>query len=266
MNCQFSFGPNNSYFCATAGGWVCSENALPAAVYRVFIDENHARAMDTPWDVAFAVDEGSYTVRWRAKNDKNYQRPGKIPVDSNYARLGRFMAGNNPTLTTFGPGFSYFSFSRTGCSWQNLPPALEESIQNCMNVRRPACVALGVEGTYIVIFGDGTVMFDLQGKYPEAETIIQNRAKRNGLGYIALSPFRAGYHYAVCRDGSSHWNLPASWKEQVMAVSKGIQAVVQKTASSASSRKTHKIGWKEGLDMGVTVLNVAQAVVSLANT
>ncbi|KAF7358143.1 hypothetical protein MVEN_00862400 [Mycena venus] len=263
MNCQFWFGPNNSYFCVTAGGWVCSENTLPAAVFRVFIDENHAQAMDTPRDVAFAVDEGSYMVRWTAKNGKNYK---KIPVGSNYARLGRFVDSNNPTLTTFGPGFSYFSFSHTGCSWQNIPPALEENIQNCMNVRRPACVALGVEGTYIVIFDDGTVTFDLQGKYPEAETIIQNRAKRNGLGYIALSPFRAGHYYAVCRNGSSLWNLPASWKEQVTAVSKGIRAVGQKTASSASSRKTQKVGWKEGLEMGVTVLNVAQAVMSLANT
>ncbi|KAJ6520687.1 hypothetical protein DFH09DRAFT_1287425 [Mycena vulgaris] len=222
--------------------------------------------MDTPWDVAFAVDDGSYIVRWTAKNGKDYQMTAQIPVRSNYARLGRFMDGNKPTLTTFGPGFSYFSFSRTGCSWQNIPPALEENIQNCMNVRRPACVALRVEGTYIIIFDDGTVTFDLQGKYPEAETIIQNRAKRNGLGYIALNPFRAGHHYAVCRDGSSLWNLPASWKEQVTAVSKGIRAAVQKTASSASSRKTHKVGWKEGLEMGVTVLNVAQAVVSLANT
>jgi hypothetical protein len=64
--------------------------------------------------------------------------------------------------------------SPAGYCWQNLPPALEDDMHACMKTRRPTSVALGVQGTYIVLFSDGTVTFDLRGQYPLVESMIRN--------------------------------------------------------------------------------------------
>ncbi|KAF8171165.1 hypothetical protein K438DRAFT_2024084 [Mycena galopus ATCC 62051] len=266
MNCQFSFGPNDSYFCVAAGGWVCSEKALAKEVFDIFVDENHPHAMETPHDVAFAVEPGAYLMRWTAKDGQGYKRPSEVPAGSNYARLFEFVKSARPTRTTFGPGFSYFSISTSGCSWQNLPPGLEDVIQNCMKIRQPACVALGIDGIYVVIFNEGTIVSKLEGKYSHAEEIIRNSASKGGLGYIALSPFHAERFYGVYRTGGWISHIPKSWHESVQAVSKRIQPIAQKrTSSSAPSAPVahKKTTWKDGVAIGFKVLEVATNIATL---
>ncbi|KAJ6561814.1 hypothetical protein B0H19DRAFT_1375131 [Mycena capillaripes] len=259
MDYQYSFGPNNSYYlCVAAGFWVCDKNALPKKAFDIFTDENHPKTMDTPRDVAFPMEHGMYLMRWTDKDGKSWQ---EHTLDANYARLVRFVNKANPTRTTFGPGCSYFSISRLGCSWQNIPLALEEDIQNCMTIRQPTCVALGVDDTYVVIYNDGIIRSELQGKYARAEMTIRTSASIGGLAYIALSPFHAEHFYAVYSKGGWKSYLPKSWTECVSAVSKGIQPITQKASSSSSAPSApvvhKKTTWKEGLAIGFKVVKVA---------
>ncbi|KAJ7914956.1 hypothetical protein B0H13DRAFT_2324763 [Mycena leptocephala] len=218
--------------------------------------------MDTPHDVAFPMEQGMYLMRWTDKNGEGRQ---KHVLDANYARLARFVSKAKPTRTTFGPGFSYFSISRSGCSWQNIPPALEDDIQNCMTIRQPTCVALGMDGTYVVIYNDGTIASELRGKYAHAEETIRTSASRGGLVYIALSPFDADDFYAVYSEGRWKSYLPKSWTEDVSAVSEGIQPITQKPSSSAPSAPVvhKKTTWKEGLAIGYKVVKVATGIATL---
>jgi hypothetical protein len=53
-----------------------------------------------------------------------------------------------------------------------------------MKIRRPTTVALGVQGSYVVLYNDGTIVFDLRGQYRMVETMIRNTqeaARRRGV-------------------------------------------------------------------------------------
>ncbi|KAF8212646.1 hypothetical protein K438DRAFT_1751086 [Mycena galopus ATCC 62051] len=188
MKYQFSFGPNKSYVCNVSGltAWdvPSSDDGLPVEVLSIIKNRKHPKAMATPHDVALSMEQGSCLMRWTDIDGKTWKQ--EFNLDSNYARLVRFVRNAKPTRTTFGPGFSYFSISPSGCSWQNIPPALEDDIQNCMKIRQPTCVALGIKGAYVVIYSDGAVSFELHGEYPNAADTIRNRSTRGGLQQFRL--------------------------------------------------------------------------------
>ncbi|KAF8215516.1 hypothetical protein K438DRAFT_1926128 [Mycena galopus ATCC 62051] len=237
MKHQFSFGPNESYFCNGVKGVAYSDQGLPQEVLSILTNAN----MGSPQDVAFAVEQGLYLMRWSAKDGKDYKATGEIPSDSNYARLVRFVNDAKPTRTTFGPGFSYFSISTSGYSWQNIPPALEEDIHSRIKIRQPTCMALGINGAFVAIYNDSTVSFNLHGQYPNAEQTIRNSPNRGGLVYIALSPFRAGLFYAVYGDGGAPFYLPLAWHESVggtrpIAQEPSVPAATQQPSVPAAQR------------------------------
>ncbi|KAJ7641899.1 hypothetical protein FB45DRAFT_901298, partial [Roridomyces roridus] len=238
MNCQFSFGPHRSYFISADSAYAWSENNLPQSLMRLLQDPN----LEIPHDVAFPMEAGLYASCWRTTSGHNWSEDGCL--GPHYVRLARFIksvttSGGHTTRTVFGPGASYFSMSGSGYSWQNIPFALEEGIHNSMKIRKPTSVALGIQGSYVVLFNDGTVTFDLRGFYPLVEGMIRNTqeaARRRGIMYIALNPFVAGEYYAVFGDGSASWNFPTVWGANVTAVSQKIRPVeTPATAATADS-------------------------------
>ncbi|KAJ7767887.1 hypothetical protein DFH07DRAFT_1009264 [Mycena maculata] len=95
-------------------------------------------------------------------------------------------------------------------------------------IRRPTSVALGVQGSYIVLYNDGTVTFDLRGHYPMLEAMIRNMqeaSRRRGVMYVALNPFIPGEFYAVYGDGSASWNFPTAWTADVTIVSREVKPI-----------------------------------------
>ncbi|KAJ7349689.1 hypothetical protein DFH08DRAFT_124220 [Mycena albidolilacea] len=232
MNCQFSFGPNRSYFCSAGAVYSWSQRSLPPTLARLIEDSAHPQALDIPYDVSFPMEPGAYALCWKTKMGEDWYEDGCL--GPSYIRLARFIKnvatkpGAHTTLTVFGANASFFSMSPAGCCWQNLPPALEDDIHACMKIRRPTTVALGVQGSYVVLYNDGTIVFDLRGQYRMVETMIRNTqeaARRRGVMYIALNPFVAGEFYAVYGDGSASWNFPTAWSADVTAVSRHIKAM-----------------------------------------
>ncbi|KAJ7731827.1 hypothetical protein DFH07DRAFT_1065677 [Mycena maculata] len=231
MDCQFVFGPNRSYFCGAGPVFAWSENNLPAGLTRVLQAPQHPQALDTPYDVAVPMEPGTFALCWKTIGGEDWYEDGCL--GPHYARLARFIkvvatTGAHTTRTVFGPGASYFSMSPSGYSWQNIPSTLEEDIHNCMKIRRPTSVALGVQGSYVVLYNDGTVTFDLRGNYPLVEAMIRNTqeaSRRRGVMYVALNPFIPGEFYAVYGDGSASWNFPTAWTADVTVVSREIKPV-----------------------------------------
>ncbi|KAF7339186.1 hypothetical protein MVEN_01995900 [Mycena venus] len=231
MNCQFSFGPNRSYFCSAGSIYAWSAKSLPPALARLLEDSAHPQALDIPYDVAFPMEPGTYALCWKTKSGEDWYEDGFL--GPSYVRLARFIKnvatkGAHTTHTVFGARASFFSMSPSGYCWQNLPPELEDDIHSCMKLRRPVNVALGVQGSYVVMYNDGTVTFDFRGQYPLVEKMIRNTqeaARRRGVMYIALNPFIAGEYYAVYGDGSASWNFPTAWSADVTAVSRQIKPI-----------------------------------------
>ncbi|KAJ7159631.1 hypothetical protein C8R46DRAFT_1108747 [Mycena filopes] len=228
MECQFSFGPNRSYFCSAGTVFAWSNGLLPTGLARL-LDKNHPQALDVPLDVAFPMEAGTYALCWKTTRGEDWYEDGCLGPA--YARLARFIKnvatkGGYTTRTVFGPGASFFSMSPAGYCWQNLPIALEDDLHGCMKTRRPTSVALGVLGAYVVLYNDGTVTFDLRGQYPLVENMIRNTqeaARRRGVMYVALNPFVAGEYYAVYGDASASWNFPTAWGADVTAISREIR-------------------------------------------
>ncbi|KAJ7494014.1 hypothetical protein FB451DRAFT_1164882 [Mycena latifolia] len=209
---------------------------MPAGLLHLLQDRTHPQAVDTPYDVAFPMEPETYAVCWRTTSGEDWyeaQLPPDACLGPDYARLARFIrdvaaAGRHTSRTVFGPGASYFSTAPSGYSWQNLPPGLEDDMYNCMKLRRPSTVALGVQGSYVVVYDDGIVTFDLRSQYPLVEALLRDGAeisRRRGVTYIALNPFVPGEYYAVYGDGSAAWNLPTDWSADVGTISRGIVPV-----------------------------------------
>ncbi|KAJ6563287.1 hypothetical protein DFH09DRAFT_1158889 [Mycena vulgaris] len=195
--------------------------------------------MDTPYDVAFPLEPGMYATCWKTTSGEDWYENGCMGPQ--YSRLALFIknvatTGGRTSRTVFGPDASYFSISARGYSGQNLPPTLEDDIHKCSRLRWPTTVALGVQGSYVVLYSDGTVTFDLRGQYPLVESLIRNTqeaSRRHGLMYIALNPFTAGEYYVVYGDGGAAWNFPVAWSEDVTSISRQIQPIPSPAAAAA---------------------------------
>ncbi|KAJ7217541.1 hypothetical protein C8J57DRAFT_1537669 [Mycena rebaudengoi] len=115
-------------------------------------------------------------------------------------------------------------------SWQNLPSSLEDDIQTCIKTRQPTNVALGVEGSYVVLYSDSTVTFGLRKQYPLVETLLRDVpevSRRRGVTYLALNTFVAGEFYVVYGDAST---------------SKSIQRIASADLASAPGGTAPKVG------------------------
>ncbi|KAJ7826302.1 hypothetical protein B0H14DRAFT_2595927 [Mycena olivaceomarginata] len=224
MDCQFSFGPDRSYFCSAGSVYAWSENSLPPVLARLLEDSTHPQALNIPYDVSFSMESGSYALCWKTKRGEDrYEAHTDGCLGPSYARLARFMkavaaSGGHTTRTVFGPQCKLLL--------HNLPSELEHDMQGCIKLRRPTCVALGVEGTFVVIYSDGKTAFDLRGQYPLLQKIIMERAStKRGLVYVALNPFVAGEYYGVYGDGTSTWCLLPTWSQDVATVSLQIKGL-----------------------------------------
>ncbi|KAJ7153573.1 hypothetical protein C8R43DRAFT_1002601 [Mycena crocata] len=232
MDCQFSFGPNGAFFCKSDTQWAWSDNStLPEPLRLILEDPNHPQACQFPYDVAFPVEHGMFSMSWKTVRGEDYYE--ELFLGPKYSRLAEFMrsiaqAGEHTTRTVFGPNASYFTISTSGFSWQNLPPVLEHDVIGRMKKGLPTNVALGVHGAFVVLYADGNVTFDVATHYPAVDAMIRNsaeNARRKGISFIALSPHAAGQYYVAYGDGSASWNLPNEWTGDVTTVSKTLRPV-----------------------------------------
>ncbi|KAK7014203.1 hypothetical protein R3P38DRAFT_3322159 [Favolaschia claudopus] len=191
MDSHFSFGPNGAFFAKSDSIWAWSDNnTLPEPLRLILEDPNHPQANKFPYDVAFPVEPGMFSMSWKTVKGEDYYEELFL------ADFMRTIAqnGQHCTRTVFGPNASYFTISPSGYSWQNLPPVLENDILGRIKKGHPTSVALGVHGSFVVLYSDG---------------------QRH---YIALSPHAAGQYYVTYGDASLHgtsqmngrWTSPLS--------------------------------------------------------
>ncbi|KAJ7686824.1 hypothetical protein B0H17DRAFT_1136686 [Mycena rosella] len=232
MDCQFSFGPNGAFFCKSDTIWAWSDNnTLPEPLRLILEDPNHPQANKFPYDVAFPLEPGMFSMSWKTVKGEDYYE--ELFLGPRYSKLAEFMrniaqAGEHTTRTVYGPNASYFTISSSGFSWQHLPPMLESDIVARLKKGFPTNVALGVHGAFVVLYGDGNVTFDVATHYPAVDAIIRNaadNARRKGISYIALNPHAAGQWYVAYGDGSASWNIPNDWSVDVTTVSKSLRPV-----------------------------------------
>ncbi|KAF8172787.1 hypothetical protein K438DRAFT_2023652 [Mycena galopus ATCC 62051] len=239
MDCDFSFGPNGAFFAKSDTIWAWSDNnTLPEPLRLILEDPNHPQANKFPYDVAFPMEPGMFCMSWKTVKGEDYYE--ELFLGPRYSKLAEFMRniaqnGEHCTRTVFGPNTSYFTISPSGYSWQNLPPALETDITGRLKKGSPTNVALGVHGSFVVLYSNGNVSFEVAEHYPDVDAMIRNSAensRRKGIAFIALSPYSAGQYYVAFGDGSASWNIPTEWTVDVTTVSKSLRPVASVRSGS----------------------------------
>ncbi|KAJ7619354.1 hypothetical protein FB45DRAFT_930551 [Roridomyces roridus] len=199
-------------------------NTLPERLRFILENKDHPQANRLPYDVAFPMEPGMFSIWWHTVQGED--RYDASSLGPQYTELVEFIRKNahsrqHTSQTVFGPNASYFTFSPHGYSWQHLPRDLKASIKGRMNLGRPTCVALGVHGSFVVLFEDGVRIFEGLRHYPAVNELIR---KREGIAYISLNPHEEGMYYAVCGDGSASWSLPDDWERAVKNVCSAISS------------------------------------------
>nr|GAT48617.1 predicted protein [Mycena chlorophos] len=178
------------------------------------------------------MEPGTFNMSWKTLRGEDWYE--ELFLGPKYVKLAEYIRkiaknnGEHTLRTVFGPNASYWTMSLSGFSWQNLPPILESDMLARIRKGQPSCVALGVGTSFVVLYSDGNVTFDVAEHYPQLDGIIRNVAesqRRKGMAYIALNPHAAGQYYIAYGDGSASWNLPNHFIQDVTDVSKTLKPI-----------------------------------------
>ncbi|KAJ7889943.1 hypothetical protein B0H14DRAFT_2691363 [Mycena olivaceomarginata] len=190
MDCDFSFGPNGAFFAKSDSIWAWSDNnTLPEPLRLILEDPNHPQANKFPYDVAFPTEPGMFSMSWKTVKGEDYYE--ELFLGPRYAKLAEYMrkiAQNGEHCT------------RTG-----------DILGRVKKGPHPQAVALGVHGSFVVLYSDGNVTFDVAHHYPAVDAIIRNsaeNARRKGfrcahLLSSPLNPHAAGQYYVAYGDAKS---------------------------------------------------------------
>ena len=96
------------------------------------------------------------------------------------ARLNNWLSANLLTeadvrnaVVVFGSAGSYFARTHKAMDWYGLPKGLDRILESGKNGKgldkKTRTVAMGLKGTWVVVWQDGTCEYDLGGLYPNLE-------------------------------------------------------------------------------------------------
>ncbi|KAJ6469040.1 hypothetical protein C8R47DRAFT_801514 [Mycena vitilis] len=94
-------------------------------------------------------------------------------------------------------------------------------MMNRIKLGRPKSVALGVRGAFVVLYDDSALSFNLLGQYPALQPLmdsVDERARRNSITFVALSPYNAEHYFVAFGNGTAQWNLPQHMHSDVKDV------------------------------------------------
>ncbi|KAJ4356780.1 uncharacterized protein N0V89_004816 [Didymosphaeria variabile] len=107
------------------------------------------------------------------------------------------------TSLSIGPKGSYFA--RCGSTWisHGLPKDLMTKLERNKDEFTPVHVALGLHGSWVVLWSDGDLSWKLKNSYPG---LAQSDALTGGVGqvlFVALSPFEEDGYFIAGENGCS---------------------------------------------------------------
>lgn len=122
---------------------------------------------------------------------------------------------------SIGPKGSYFS--RCGTNWisHRLPKDLqatleEEKEKEGGDVRSPVVVTLGIKGSWIVLWSDGTRDWNLRTSYPILAKSNVLGGKAGQVVFAALNPYEEDRYLVVTEQGACNYRAALASKKETM--------------------------------------------------
>ncbi|KAF2758826.1 hypothetical protein EJ05DRAFT_499262 [Pseudovirgaria hyperparasitica] len=236
----FAFGPDYFYYfsCWTHSlysaptGLKDADIAIPLALSfgrnrRYFI-----AGLDYSGSPSWSYADGTYSV----KTHKAKQSESQMKWSEWTSTLPLTMdAIGHQTVVTFGEKDSYYATSSHSTISHGLPYQIEKLLdaRSRLQGQRPRQVALGVKGSYVILWPDDDIDYDLKGLYPVVRATIESK---HGIAYIALSAFHAQGWYIERADGPIAFNLPKRTDTTLTHLTNFTCAMMQQRATRNSAR------------------------------
>jgi len=139
-----------------------------------------------------------------AKDSDGMVRMGRSPNMSHW-NLSTWITERpfSARRVVFGPGSSIASSYIAWTSYGDVlvSPHSPTSVLELANSAEKFCThlrmaALGVDGTYIMIWEDGTIRWDLKTHYDQLDSILNNLSDQGEeVTFVALNPWKAGDYF-----------------------------------------------------------------------
>lgn len=117
---------------------------------------------------------------------------------------------------SIGPKGGYFARHGTAQLTHNLPKDLQKAMDE--SDTHPVSVALGIRGSWIVIWADGTRSWDLRNAYPSLASSGHLNKTTNPVVFVALNPYAEDYYFLVSKDGQCSYNTTFNDREEAPAL------------------------------------------------
>lgn len=157
---------------------------------------------------------------------------------------------------TLGPNGSYFTKTRDGAIWRDLPSGLEKEIEeNQKEGVAPQQVALGRKGSYICLWSNDRWSYHLNGNF-DGLIARFNRYKESGdvLAFAALDPHETDNWMLVDADGLIHHSLHNMSRENIDKIQELALGYMQRRARKTGLTFTNQFTttWKGPQTIKVT--------------
>lgn len=124
--------------------------------------------------------------------------------------------------------------------WANLSASVMQFLKPGNPHGAVRTLALGVEESYVVVFEDGHVDWDLRGRYDVLDRMLEGKYDGE-VGYVALDPYRAGRFFAVFTDMTALYVFGETemWNalEEEMLLIEGLRFISQSPTAKMSAAK-----------------------------
>ncbi|KAL6702424.1 hypothetical protein ACN47E_001875 [Coniothyrium glycines] len=113
---------------------------------------------------------------------------------------------------TIGPNGSYFAQYGTSQITNAMPKDLKKAIEESTST--PATIALGIKGSWVVLFKDGSRSWSLRNAYASLASSDHLSDSSNRPVFVALSPFIEDNYFLVKEDGACSYSVFFADKEE----------------------------------------------------
>ncbi|KAK1056461.1 hypothetical protein LTR74_014877 [Friedmanniomyces endolithicus] len=125
-------------------------------------------------------------------------------IHCSLARNGSYYFNNNSGAT------AKIAQSRNGLDVR-LGKEISSKLEDGKFVQDPQLVALGIDGSYVMLGKKGEILWDLKDHYTDLEKVLQE--SKSGVDHVVLSPFNGMHWFVKFKNNIAHWGdaIPKDW-------------------------------------------------------
>jgi hypothetical protein len=133
---------------------------------------------------------------------------------------------------TLGPGGSYFTTSKNGAVYRDIPTKLHDQIQEAASQKQPRQVSLGRHDSFVCLWDDDTISYSVNLAYSGLAEKLQGYIDQGSElpAFVALNPYDTDSWFLVESSGQCFWSLEGMGKGGVNAIREITLAYLQRRA------------------------------------